>query len=125
MDIDRFACRWTTTLTPPSGGEHRFGIMATGRARLTIDDQVVGSTRASPAHTMKRIPQLLRFYGALICLLGLVCAITPAQFFPQDEPPSLWCRIAGLHLAAMGVYLSLLPVAVQPTLVRKLMGLRI
>jgi beta-glucosidase len=49
MDIDRFACRWTTTLTPPSGGEHRFGIMATGRARLTIDDQVVIDTFDGPA----------------------------------------------------------------------------
>jgi beta-glucosidase len=48
IEVERFACRWTTTLVPDASGDHRFGVVATGRVRLTIDDEVVIDTFDGP-----------------------------------------------------------------------------
>jgi beta-glucosidase len=48
LDVRRFACRWTSTLVPTSGGKHRFGVVATGRVRLRIDGITVIDTFDGP-----------------------------------------------------------------------------
>lgn len=48
IDVNRFACRWIATLSPEAGGEHRFGVVATGRVRLVIDGVTVIDTFDGP-----------------------------------------------------------------------------
>lgn len=48
LDVGRFSCRWTSTLVPTDSGEHRFGVVATGRVRLRIDGIDVIDTYGGP-----------------------------------------------------------------------------